>query len=368
VIRNQDTRHRLEDHWLRIITGVGILLGLVLVLEGLLIVRYGYPTIDGHNIGVATSLPFIAWLVVGAYWLSASDIPQTRYDRIGLWFLAGLVGFTLFITLITIDIEAVGVVGLMSTIRWSASVGGGIGLLIGLFDARSIHKAYEAGQARQRQEEIARERDRLDEFASVIAHDLRNPLNVAEGRLELAREEYDSEHLDQIDTALDRMNRIIEDVLWLAREGRDIGSTDRVELQAAVESAWNIVADSTDRADLRYANNENQLPSVRADYDRLCQLLENLLRNAVEHGGDDVTITVGALDGGFYLEDDGPGILKKERDNVFEAGYSTSGGGTGFGLRIVEQVADAHGWEIRVTEGSDGGARFEVTDIEFLAE
>ena len=114
--------------------------------------------------------------------------------------------------------------------------------------------------------------------------------------------------------------------------------------------------------------------------------MENLIRNAVEHGGDDVAITVGSLgdrkaDGGddgangeatektsgevgFFVEDDGPGIPEANRDEAFDAGYSTSREGTGFGLRIVEQVATAHGWSVRVTESREGGARFEVTGVE----
>ncbi len=77
------------------------------------------------------------------------------------------------------------------------------------------------------------------------------------------------------------------------------------------------------------------------------------MRNAVEHGGEDVTVTVGELDDGFYVEDDGPGIPENARDNVFDVGYSTTEDGTGFGLSIVKQVADAHGWTIRVTDGSE---------------
>jgi len=77
-----------------------------------------------------------------------------------------------------------------------------------------------------------------------------------------------------------------------------------------------------------------------------------------------VTITVGATDEGFYVEDDGPGIPAEERESVFEGGYSTTADGTGFGLRIVEQVATAHGWEVRVTDGTGGGARFEVSGVD----
>lgn len=236
-----------------------------------------------------------------------------------------------------------------------------------LVDLMSSWASHEL-QRHQANEQLRKKNEQLEQFASVVSHDLRNPLNVVEGRLELAREECDSEHLDQIDTAIDRMNRIIEDVLWLAREGREIGSMERVELQNIVESAWHFVADRANKAQLRYTPDENQLPSFRADSDRLSQLLENLLRNAVEHSGSDVTVTVGVLDDGFYVEDDGPGIPEEDRNKVFEAGYSTSEGGTGFGLSIVKQVADAHGWDIRVIEGSQGGARFEITGVEFDAE
>ncbi|TKX52453.1 HAMP domain-containing histidine kinase, partial [Halorubrum sp. SP3] len=89
--------------------------------------------------------------------------------------------------------------------------------------------------------------------------------------------------------------------------------------------------------------------------------------NAVEHGQTDVTVTVGELANGFYIEDDGQGISPDERDDVFEAGYSQSTDGTGFGLSIVGQIITAHDWQIHVTDGSDGGARFEITDVEFVA-
>lgn len=93
-----------------------------------------------------------------------------------------------------------------------------------------------------------------------------------------------------------------------------------------------------------------------------------MIRNVIEHAGEDATITVGELNDGFYLEDDGPGIPEDERENVFEVGYSTNLDGTGFGLAIVSQVAEAHEWDVRVTEGATGGARFEITGAEFLAE
>jgi PAS domain S-box-containing protein len=212
----------------------------------------------------------------------------------------------------------------------------------------------------ERSAELKRQNERLEEFASVVSHDLRNPLNVAQGRVELAQDDCDSPHLDAAANAHDRMDGLITDLLTLARQGERVSDTEPVDLAAVVESCWLNV--DTEEATLDV---ETDL-TLHADKSRLRQLIENLMRNAVEHGGDDVTVAVGTLhdDDGFFVADDGPGIPPDEQGEVFDAGYSTSEGGTGFGLRIVEQVATAHGWDVRATDDPElGGARFEVSGV-----
>lgn len=108
----------------------------------------------------------------------------------------------------------------------------------------------------------------------------------------------------------------------------------------------------------------DSLGHVEADRERLQRLLENVFTNAIEHGGESVTVSVGPLEGGFYIEDDGPGIPESERRAVFDVGYSATDEGTGFGLSIVSRIAESHGWTVRATSGSTGGARFEITDVE----
>jgi signal transduction histidine kinase len=216
-----------------------------------------------------------------------------------------------------------------------------------------------AGVTRDVTERKLRQRnERLDEFARTVSHDLRSPLNVAQGRLELARRECESDHLDDIEAAHGRIAALIEDLLRLARQGEQVGETEPVAVAEAVDECWQVV-----EREAATLSNETDLV-VRADRSRLKQLLTNLLRNAVEHGGRDVVVMTGDLPDGFYVEDDGPGVPESERESVFDPGYSTSSDGTGLGLRIVEQVADAHGWRIRVTEGSFGGARFEVSGVD----
>jgi PAS domain S-box-containing protein len=209
-----------------------------------------------------------------------------------------------------------------------------------------------------RERDLERKNERLEEFAGVVSHDLRNPLSVARGRLTLAREGRSDEHLEETARALDRMEAIVEDVLALAREGEAVTDPEPVALRAVAERAWEGV--DTAAATLAVADGRRLV----ADEDRLLRALENLYRNAVEHAGPGVRVEVGAVADGFYVADDGPGIPERRRDAVFETGHTTADDGTGFGLAVVRRVVEAHGWEVAVTEADDGGARFEVRGVE----
>ena len=296
-------------------------------------------------------------------------------------------------------------------------------------------------ERKRRERELRRQNERLEEFASVLSHDIRNPLTIADLHLELARESPGEEHFEAIERSLGRMEDIVDDVLALAREGRTVTESDRqaVSVGEVARRAW--AGTPTGNASLEVdADGE-----IQADPKRLQRAFENLVRNSVEHGstgsrsrahensvehgstgsrpgaddavehgvgshghpadgepGDDgpwatagggelargppagesadvsgLTVRVGVLrpdgpeqdaDGdptGFYLEDDGRGIPPDEREAVLESGYSSSADGTGFGLAIVESVVEAHGWELSIGESDTGGARFEVTGVEF---
>lgn len=207
---------------------------------------------------------------------------------------------------------------------------------------------------------LERQNSRLDRFASVLSHDLRNPLNTAMMTLDLAREADDPRRpLEDVGNALDRMRGIIQDVLALTRDG-DIPSDARtpVPLSSVIEASWSHV--DTVRATLR--NEAGGM--VRADETRLRRLLENLFRNAVEHGGSEVVVRTGLVSNGFFVADDGPGIPEEKRKAVFDDGYSSRRDGTGLGLSIVETVAKAHGWSLSVTDSRTGGARFEIADMD----
>jgi len=210
------------------------------------------------------------------------------------------------------------------------------------------------------EQEVAAERERLDEFASIVAHDLRNPLNTASGFLELARETGEDDPLERVAESLERMDSLIEDVLTLARQGTLAGDQTNVVLADAARDAWTV---QPEKSGTLVTPDESF--AVSADRERLVELLGNLFENARAHAGEDVTVTVGALpDGsGFFVADDGPGVPASKRGRVFDHGYSTSDTGTGFGLSIVESIAEAHGWRVDLTESESDGARFEFRGV-----
>lgn len=213
-------------------------------------------------------------------------------------------------------------------------------------------------ERKQTAELLRRRNERLEEFAAVVSHDLRNPLTVAMGQLEMVRDDTDSEYVETVADAYDRMEELIEDILVLAKQGKTVDTAETVVLDESVRTCWETV--ETPEATLRVETDR----VIRADRSRLRQIVENLLRNAIIHAGPETTVTVGDLDTGFYIADDGPGIPADKRETVFDPGHTTHTDGNGLGLAIVRDIVDAHGWQIRVTEAASGGARFEITNAD----
>ncbi|CAI48522.1 receiver/sensor box histidine kinase [Natronomonas pharaonis DSM 2160] len=216
-------------------------------------------------------------------------------------------------------------------------------------------KAYER--------KLEEQNERLQQYGHSVAHDLRNPLTLLKGHLDDFETVADDGPVDpetverrcrDAREVVDRMELLIDDLLTMAEQGQRVLEFETVSLEAVADEAWEQV--QTAEADLTVTDSP-----IEADPDRLRELLSNLFRNAIEHAGEDIAVRVGPLDfvEGFFVEDDGPGIPPDERDRVLDRGFTTDEEGTGFGLAIVEEIARAHEWTVDVTEGSEGGARFE---------
>lgn len=188
------------------------------------------------------------------------------------------------------------------------------------------------------------EDDSLATYGRTVSHELRNHLNAAR----LAVDSLEGPTVRQAREALDRLEVLADEAETVAT-----GEVDATESVSLADAG----AEAVDRVRAPAASiHVDANGTVRADRGLLTLLLENLVRNAAEHGADDggVTIRVVDTDAGFAVVDDGPGFGE---ENPFTWGYTT-GDGQGSGLAIVERIADAHGWEI--VAGGEEGARVEI--------
>ncbi|MCT9098294.1 PAS domain S-box protein [Haloarchaeobius sp. HME9146] len=213
----------------------------------------------------------------------------------------------------------------------------------------------------ERERQLQQRVRQLDEFAGILSHDLRNPLSTAKVSLDLAAEDADqaTDHIARADRALDRIDALIQSLLELARKGETVSDFEQVSLVECAQLAWDTVDAPDATLDV-----DPDTDSIEGDAERVQTLFENLFRNAVDHGGQTVTVHVGETPEYFFVEDDGPGIPPADRAKVFDYGYTGDPDGTGFGLAIVKSIAGAHGWDVTVSESEMGGARFEFAGVD----
>ena len=315
---------------------------------------------------VLVLIPGVSFLYIGLR-LPALEIDPATYPTLVGWVLAGMgamVAF-LFLRVAHPGVDADWTVGTQAISFTIGSVGG---LLIGLQQARAISRAHQL-EARNtelaaRKQELAHQNRRLDRFTGVVSHDLRSPLAATAGWVEMAATDCDSEYLPEAAAGLSRMGTIIDNTLELAKQGQTVAAFEPVDFATLVGDCWQMTAtDDTGRPPDDGLTVDGEA-TICGDPDRLRQLFENLFRNCVEHVGPTVSVTTGLFgEDGFYVEDDGPGIPTAYREVLFEPGYTTTDDGSGFGLAIVAEIVDAHGWTICATDSDSGGARFEITSV-----
>ncbi|ESS09518.1 MAG: PAS sensor histidine kinase [uncultured archaeon A07HN63] len=222
-----------------------------------------------------------------------------------------------------------------------------------------LSHARDVTQQKESKQKLRRQNERLEKFASVISHDLRNPIGLAEGYVDIAEESGDPDDFQTIRKALGRMDTMIEELLTMAGADTVVEDREPIELVVLAHEAWRMA--QTEDATLEMMIDSQA--RITGDRDLLLNVFENLFRNAVDHNEPPLTVRVGTLDdgrSGFYIEDDGDGIPEDAREEIFDHGHTTSDDGTGLGLYIVKELVTAHGWEISATGGHDGGARFEI--------
>lgn len=210
-------------------------------------------------------------------------------------------------------------------------------------------------QAFETAEQLERERGRLESTRSLLSHDLGNPLNIASGRVELARADDDTAHLDSVDAALEQVDDLLDRGVRLVEVGQQPVETEWLSLAVLARDSWDDVGQ--DRGELTVED-----ATLSGERERVRMLLNELYRNALDHGEGPTTVDIGPLSDtqGFYVADDGPGIPAEEREYVFDAGYTTKPDREGLGLAVVTEIAGAHGWDVALEQSEPGGTRVEV--------
>ncbi|USZ71085.1 PAS domain-containing protein [Natronosalvus halobius] len=210
-------------------------------------------------------------------------------------------------------------------------------------------------------EKLEQSNDRLESLASMIAHELRNPVAIGQIYANQLPAEADSDAVEYVDEAFDRIETMIDVLLVLTHGRTSVGDREPVSLATAARDAWDEVnaPDATTRISLE--------GEIRGDETYIQHLFRNLFENAVLHGGPDVTVQVERAPEGFFVADDGPGFSVDDPETAFEAGFTTAEehGGTGLGLAFVRELAEVYGWTCEIGESDEGGARIDFLDVDF---
>lgn len=360
-------------HWRRLVTTVGDE-RVLLVLGGLNLLGAA----DQLYLGVTETEPFReifanVILLGGAgiallYWgvtLSGTNLHRAVYPRIVGWSLGGAVLLLFLVVFLSLDPED-SIVPSREIAEIAIAVGSIGGYMIGRNEARAITRAREAESHKReleaREQQLQEQNDRLESFAGMLAHELRNPLTIAQ--IYHPQEQPGNDNAaEQVQNAIDRIEEMI-DVLLVTVRGSEVEiDSEPVAIADIATDAWADLSADVETADLRVTAEQ----VIRADHVHLEHLLRNLFRNSVEHGTEDVTIQVGDLPDGFYVEDTGPGIPEDIREDVTQAGFTTKGDGIGLGLTFVDQLANTYGWTCTITDSESGGARVEFTDVDLAS-
>jgi signal transduction histidine kinase len=219
----------------------------------------------------------------------------------------------------------------------------------------ALERADRIQLLKQRERTLESKTERLDRFASLVAHEFRNPLAIAEGHLDLCTAREGSEkHVRAARDAVDRMDRLTESILDLTNEHGVTDPTNEVSVGYVARSVWESHAPGPATLEC------DEEITVSANRARLRTMFENLFDNAIGIGGPEVTVRVEerADEPGFVVEDDGPGFDADDPTELFQYGATVENAGTGLGLALVRDIAEAHGWEIEVSSSPGEGARF----------
>ena len=215
--------------------------------------------------------------------------------------------------------------------------------------------------------QLEQSNDRLQQFAYVASHDLQEPARMVSSYMSLLDSEYgdelDEEAQEYIDFATDGANRMqdmIDGLLDYSRVRTNAQEFTAVDADDVFERTLDDLGLLIDERDVTVTH--DPLPTVEADERQLGQLFQNLVENAIEHGGDEIHVGTETGDGEaiFSVADNGEGIPANRQDRIFELFEqgSRDDEGTGIGLAICDRIVSRHGGEMWVESAAGAGTTF----------
>ncbi|MEM8839712.1 MAG: ATP-binding protein, partial [Pseudomonadota bacterium] len=223
--------------------------------------------------------------------------------------------------------------------------------------------------------ELRRSNIELEQFGSVVAHDLKEPLRAVRGFAKLVRDDIGEtetegvgEHLDRIDSGVARMQAMIDDLLNFATITSDDSHRVEVDFDKIVGEVKKILKTKIEQTGTHITVGE--LPTLRARPGQMIHVLQNLIDNAIKYRSDnppDIKIEAERLNGRwkFCVSDNGIGLKEQHREKIFEIFKRLHGrgkyAGTGIGLAIVKKIVNNHGGSIWVESEIGVGSRFFFT-------
>ncbi len=237
--------------------------------------------------------------------------------------------------------------------------------------AQTIHNARLFSELKEAQAQLV-QRERLaalGQMAATVAHELRNPLmtirlGVEHFGRDLSETDLRHRYVARIQTNIDRIDRIVEDILHVARTPQPTLALGLLQSVIETEVAgWELpLAEKKITCHRQLADN---LPPLRLDPDQMSRVLGNLFSNSVDAlppGGEiKITLNLVGQNQVITFADNGPGIASEHLARIFEPFFTTKSRGTGLGLYIIKQIIDYHGGQMTVWSEVGQGTKFIIT-------
>jgi signal transduction histidine kinase len=359
-IRNE----RLRPYY---ILGLGLLFLIVILGESLYVLFLSNPLGMVWIAGLVTSLPFNIGIVYVGLWLPDGFISASRFKRIGFWSLGGLgVFFTLNI-IIMITMPPDSALRLISWGRWAATIGAGVGLLVGVFEARGIEREVQSERERVRAKEAEAKEELFTYLNATLRHEVLNTANVITGRADLVLAEYDGdgeipEHLEIIKSHSRQMEAVIEDVRVLLRASQNKIEPGQVDIVSLLTKEIDILQNTHQSVAIETSLPEHAIAEASVP---LRRAFANLLWNAVEHNDSDtpqIEVTVRRKPDTVVVRigDNGPGIPDAEQESLFDQDVR-SDENHGLGLPLTQILVDNYDGRLELSETGSNGTVFTLT-------